>query len=233
MAQNMKHRLFGLLAMLFPALPTLAQNGNSGYASFHTFVDIVIFLVAACAAVFTFFLRKDFKAEQARSVAEVNALKVAFKKRQEEVQQDLDRLAREVEDLKQQLKQKRVVEPVAKASASKPQVEREKFPKQLYLTRPDERGVFMGVSAVFEPGNSLFELTTPDGRSGSFKVIDDADVHHLALMMPTENLTRACTGNNIQVSSGMRRIVTETPGKAVCENGKWRVSTPAQIHYEN
>lgn len=227
----MKHRFFGLMATLITALPALAQNGNSDYASFHTFADIVIFLIAATAAVFAYFLRKDFKAEQARSVAEINALKVALKKRQEETQSELDRLNREIVDLKLQLKQ-RPAETVVKV-AHKPQIEREKFPKQLYLTRPDERGVFMGVSSVFEPGNSLFELTTPDGRTGSFKVIDDADVHHLALMMPTENLTRACTGNNIQVSGGMRRIVTEAPGKAVCENGAWRVTEMARISYHN
>lgn len=231
MTHNMKHRFFGLMAMLITALPALAQNGNSDYASFHTFADIVIFLVAACAAVFTYFLRKDFKAEQVRAAAEVNALKVAIKKQQEETKQEVDRLTREVEELKEQLRQKRV-EPAVKVTP-KPQVEREQFPKRLFLTRPDERGVFLGVSAVLEPGNSLFELTTPDGRTGTFKVIDDADVHHLALMMPTENLTRACTGNNIQVSGGMRRIVTEAPGKAVCENGAWRVTEMARISYHN
>lgn len=217
--------------MSFVALPVLAQNGNGGNASYQTIADIVIFLVAACAAVFTYFLRKDFKAEQVRAAAEVNALKVAIKKQQEETKQEVDRLTREVEELKEQLRQKRV-EPAVKVTP-KPQVEREQFPKRLFLTRPDERGVFLGVSAVLEPGNSLFELTTPDGRTGTFKVIDDADVHHLALMMPTETLTRACTGNNIQVSGGMRRIVTESEGKAVCENGAWRVSEMARIHYEN
>ena len=223
--------MIGLLTAV-SALPAMAQGSAAGGGnSFQTFADIVIFLVAACAAVFCYFLRKDFKAEQVRAAAEVNALKVAIKNQQEEARQEVDRLSREVEELKEQLRQKRV-EPAVKM-APKPQVEREKFPKRLFLTRPDERGVFMGVSRDFEPGNSIFELTTPDGRTGSFKVIDDAEVHHLALMMPTENLTRACTGDNIQVSGGMRRIVTEAPGKAVCENGTWRVSEMARISYHN
>ena len=223
--------MIGLLTAV-SALPAMAQGSAAGGGnSFQTFADIVIFLVAACAAVFCYFLRKDFKAEQVRAAAEVNALKVAIKNQQEEARQEVGRLSREVEDLKEQLRQKHV-EPAVKM-APKPQVEREKFPKRLFLTRPDERGVFMGVSRDFEPGNSIFELTTPDGRTGSFKVIDDAEVHHLALMMPTENLTRACTGDNIQVSGGKRRIVTEAPGKAVCENGAWRVTEMARISYHN
>ena len=231
MTQNMKYRLLGLSALLIPALPAMAQSGNGDYSSLRTFADIVIFLIAACAAVFCYFLRKDFKTEQARSKSEVNALKVAIKKQQEEARQEVDRLSREVAELREQLCQKEV-KPAVNV-APRPQVEREKFPKRLFLTRPDERGVFMGASREFEPGNSIFELTTPDGRTGSFKVIDDAEVHHLALMMPTENLTRACTGDNIQVSGGMRRIVTEVPGKAVCENGAWRVSEMARISYHN
>ena len=83
-----------------------------------------------------------------------------------------------------------------------------------------------------ERGNSIFQLSTTDGTTGSFIVIDDDEVNRLALMMPTENLTRACTGNNIQVSGGMRRIVTDTAGRAVLDNGRWRIVTPAKIHYE-
>lgn len=225
-----KRRYICPVVALLTVLPAMAQNGNSG-SSYQTIADIVIFMIAACAAVFAYFLHKDFKQEKARSAAEINALKVALKKRQEEAQQELDRLSREVESLKSELKQaQRVASP---SVAHQPQPEREKFPKRLFLTRPDERGVFLGVSRDFEPGNSIFELTTPDGRTGSFKVIDDAEVHHLALMMPTENLTRACTGDNIQVSGGMRRIVTEAPGKAVCENGAWRVTEMARISYHN
>ena len=230
---NKKRYICPMVALL-AVLPVMAQNGSAGSAtSFQTVVDIILFLLAAGAGVLAFFLRKDFKEEQARSDAEVNALKVAFKKGQEEMQHEVDRLSREVEALKSELKQAQRVPSPAVAVAHKPQPAREQFPKRLYLTRPDERGMFMGVSRDFEPGNSIFELTTPDGRTGTFKVIDDAEVHHLALMMPTENLTRACTGDNIQVSGGMRRIVTEAPGKAVCENGAWRVTEMARISYHN
>ena len=64
-------------------------------------------------------------------------------------------------------------------------------------------------------------------------VIDNRDVHHFALMMPTENLMRACTGNAIQMANGKTRIVTDRPGEAQLDNGKWRITLKANIHYEN
>lgn len=102
----------------------------------------------------------------------------------------------------------------------------------LYLTKPDRKGFFTRAATQFEPGNSIFVLHTDDGVNGTFQVIDDTNVHHTALMMPTENLTGACEGNNIQVSAGMTRIVGEKEGKAVKENGQWRIVKKAKIRYE-
>lgn len=101
-----------------------------------------------------------------------------------------------------------------------------------YLSKPDDNDCFNRVSEHFELGNSLFELVTNDGIHGSYQVIDNRDVHRFALMMPTENLTRACSGNAIQMSAGMTRIVTDRPGEAVLDNGQWRIIVKAIIHYE-
>lgn len=101
-----------------------------------------------------------------------------------------------------------------------------------YLSRTDENGRFMRVSQTFEPGNSIFVLTSHDGRRGTFCVMDNRDVHRFALMMPTENLTRSCTGPNIQLSAGFTHIVTDHDGEAVNEKGQWQVTRPAIIHYE-
>ena len=83
-----------------------------------------------------------------------------------------------------------------------------------------------------EPGNSIFRLSTADGVNATFEVICDAGVHQLALMMPTENLTRACTGENIQISAGKTRIGCDAPGTAKKEGNRWRIVKPAVIHYE-
>lgn len=105
-------------------------------------------------------------------------------------------------------------------------------PQTFFLSRPDDNDCFLRVTTEFEPGNSIFRLDTTDGVNGSFAVIDNPDVHRFALMMPTQNLTRACSGNAIQVSDGKRRIVTDRAGKASFENGVWHITVKAIIHYE-
>ena len=101
----------------------------------------------------------------------------------------------------------------------------------LFMSRPDENDDFTRVSDTLEPGNSIYVLTTFDGTHGTFEVIDKPEVHRFALMMPTENLIRACSGNAIQIPSGTR-IVTDRAGEAEFIDGRWHVVVKAIIHYE-
>lgn len=101
----------------------------------------------------------------------------------------------------------------------------------LFMSKPDENDDFTRVSDTFEPGNSVYVLTTFDGQHGTFEVIDKPEVHRFALMMPAENLIRACSGNAIQIPSGTR-IITDRAGEAEFIDGKWHIIVKAIIHYE-
>ena len=101
----------------------------------------------------------------------------------------------------------------------------------LFMSKPDENDDFTRVSEEFEQGNSIYVLTTFDGKHGKFEVIDKPEVHRFALMMPAENLLRACSGNAIQIPNGSR-IVTDRAGEAELIDGKWHVVVKAIIHYE-
>ncbi len=169
---------------------------------------------------------------------EITALKTALQKRNEEVEKHFrqleDRLAA---DSAAHHDRAAAASPRPAATAhhapSAPATPKKvAAPITLYLSRPDANGVFMTASARIEPGNSLFKLTTSDGQKGTFEVINDASVHQLALMMPTENLTRACTGPNIQISAGKTAIVTDAPGAAVKEGAQWRIVRQAVVHYK-
>ena len=108
---------------------------------------------------------------------------------------------------------------------------RQHGPHTIYLAKPDAKDCFTRATEQFELGNSLFVLTTTDNAHGTFTVIDNADAQRFALMMPTDNLTRACTGSGIQVSTGKTGIVTDAPGEATFDNGVWRITRKAIIHY--
>ena len=105
-------------------------------------------------------------------------------------------------------------------------------PRILFMAKPDEDDNFSRSSSQYEPGNSIFELTTMNGKSGSFTVINKSEAHKLALLMPGDTLTRACSGNNIQSTAGKSRIITDRAGRAQLENGKWHIVVKAIVHYE-
>ena len=105
-------------------------------------------------------------------------------------------------------------------------------PRILFMAKPDEDDNFSRSSSQYEPGNSIFELTTMNGKSGSFTVINKTEAHKLALLMPGDTLTRACSGNNIQSTAGKSRIITDRAGRAQLENGKWHIVVKAIVHYE-
>ncbi len=103
--------------------------------------------------------------------------------------------------------------------------------KEVYLARANSRGIFVRADSSYSVGNSIFRLVTSDGITGTFSVIDDPSVFEVALMMPADYLLTACTGRNLQLSAGMRGIETDSPGTAVFEDGRWRVTRKATIHY--
>jgi len=105
-------------------------------------------------------------------------------------------------------------------------------PRILFMAKPDEKDNFSRSASAYEPGNSIFELTTMDGKSGSFTVINKSDAHKLALLMPGDTLARACSGNNIQSTAGKSRIITDRAGRAQLENGMWHIVVKAIVHYE-
>ena len=165
---------------------------------------------------------------------EIAALKTALKQRNEEVGQHLKSLSAQLAQVEERLSQRVATQSVPTQPTPKaaPPQKPKAMPTEFFVSRADEGGFFSSVSSRMEPGNSIFRLSTADGVNATFEVICDAGVHQLALMMPTENLTRACTGENIQISAGKTRIVCDAPGTAKKEGNRWRIVKPAVIHYE-
>lgn len=219
-----------------PAAPAV-QQPQPATAGDHgqLFINLFLLGLAAGALGLAIMGRKDAAAARKQHEGELEELKTSVEKEHENLQDALRRMEQRIIELERQ--QATASGGTAAATVSKPnalrqrQASRSAGPQTFYLTRPDEHGFFMSASNTFERGNSIFQLSTSDGKNGTFIVIDNDEVHRLALMMPTENLTRACTGNNIQVSNGKNRIVTDTAGRATLENGRWRIVTMAAIHY--
>ena len=232
-------QLWMIMALLASGLcSAVAQTPSSTVATPETGSNaLIIGALALCAtlgialALAALYQIKKLKEEKNHEIA---ALKTALKQRNEEVGQHLKSLSAQLAQVEERLS-RRVATPSVptqqKPKAAAPQKPKA-VPTDFFVSRADEGGFFSSVSSRMEPGNSIFRLSTADGVNATFEVICDAGVHQLALMMPTENLTRACTGENIQISAGKTRIVCDAPGTAKKEGNRWRIVKPAVIHYE-
>lgn len=191
-------------------------------------------LIALLAIIYAHFVKRDAVKIQTDKDHELEAFKTALQKRNEEFDQQLRQVEARIAALEETNDKATRVAPrqVSAPRTASAQPQKAAATSKVYLSRPDDSGFFMAASAHMEPGNSIFVLTTTDGTTGTFEVIADAGVHQLALMMPTENLTRACTGRDIQISAGKTRIVTDAPGRAVKEGRQWKITNQATIHYE-
>ena len=105
----------------------------------------------------------------------------------------------------------------------------EPSPRRLFLSRADDKGRFLKATEQFELGNSLYELTTTDGHHGTFTLIDNAEVQQFALLMPTQNLGRACTGIDWRNLTPSAHLLTTQTGQAALNGACWQVTTPCQL----
>lgn len=231
-------QLWMIVALLASGLCSAgAQTPSSTVATPETGSNALIMgALALCAALgialalAALYQIKKLKEEKNHEIA---ALKTALKQRNEEVSQHLKSLSAQLAQVEERISRREATQSVPQqkpkaAPSQKPKA----MPTEFFASRADEGGFFSSVSSRMEPGNSIFRLSTADGVNATFEVICDAGVHQLALMMPTENLTRACTGENIQISAGKTRIVCDAPGTAKKEGNRWRIVKPAVIHYE-
>ena len=231
-------QLWMIVALLASGLCSAgAQTPSSTVATPETGSNaLIIGALALCAALgitlalVALYQIKKLKEEKNHEIA---ALKTALKQRNEEVGQHLKSLSAQLVQVEERISRRVATQsvPQQKPKAAPPQKPKA-VPTEFFVSRADEGGFFSSVSSRMEPGNSIFRLSTADGVNATFEVICDAGVHQLALMMPTENLTRACSGENIQISAGKTRIVCDAPGTAKKEGNRWRIVKPAVIHYE-
>lgn len=104
--------------------------------------------------------------------------------------------------------------------------------RTIYLGRANSKGLFVRADRHAIEGQSIFKLTTTDGSTGTFTLIDNPVVEEQILDDPGRWAAGGCFAKDIFDTEGRYRVVMETPGKAVFEDGAWRVERKARIRYE-
>ena len=100
----------------------------------------------------------------------------------------------------------------------------------LYFSAPTPDGVFTAPSATEQTGTSIYTLTTSDGVSGQFAMLDSQDAIATASISLSQFVKPACRIRQ-GVSGVPRSVTTVEPGTAVCDGGKWKIAQKAVIDF--
>ena len=174
---------------------TAGGSTSESHGGWAMVLDVILLLMSAAALYFAWITKKENAELKKELDYKTNKLNSQFEKFSKNITTDLNRVT--------YLVNRRRPTDIDFDGGEKDGTEvAYNGPKRLFLTKPDANDYFIRTTEVVEIGNSIFELSTNDGVTGTFKVIDNPEVHQFALMMPTENLVRACTGKGIQISNG-------------------------------
>lgn len=104
--------------------------------------------------------------------------------------------------------------------------------REIYLGRVNSKGIFVRADRRPVEGKSVFVLTTSDGYTGSYRVLQSASAIDMALDHPEHYLAGGCVAPDITDTAEADGIRTVTAGTAVFEDGCWRLLRKAKIAYE-
>ena len=102
----------------------------------------------------------------------------------------------------------------------------------IYLGRVNNKGIFVRADRNLKPDASVYRLETTDGYAGTYRIANNTDVWDRALANPDHVLGGGCVCADISATGGKNRIITESSGTAIFEDGCWKVIRKAKIAYQ-
>lgn len=174
---------------------------------------------------------KEDKNEIKKLHSKINALSAEL----EESRNKESLLTKELNRLKQELAESRQkeIKPEPEQKNQKEQtVTKPDILTEIYLGRVNPRKQFVRGDRRPTPGHTVFRLDTKDGKVGTFRIAEHPDTTELALSNPFLYLAGGCDSDNFEDAEQAKRIVTETPGTAIFEDGCWKVLRKSRIKFE-
>lgn len=104
--------------------------------------------------------------------------------------------------------------------------------QKFYLPPADAGGIFGKAEREFRPGVSVFMLTTSDGITGTFDIVDDGDLIEEVISSPARTIANAVSARLPENPDEVTGIQTESAGTAVFEDGRWKVVRKARLRFE-
>ena len=188
-------------------------------------------------------------AESRRNESSVREHNKILSDRVRSLEDEVSLLRREIEELREQANRTQILEPADTVTVvEEPVLEPEPLPRQpfveperiveeqprqrIYLGRANRQRIFLRADRQFVPGKSIYRLTTGNELTGSFVVDSNPSIVAWVSLDPMTALGGACEVPTFAVPGGIKRIVTDSPGTAIFEDGCWKVLRPAAVHLE-
>lgn len=118
-------------------------------------------------------------------------------------------------------------QPPANPAASK----QTKLPPVVYLGYVNQRGLFVKASRSLNQESSVYYMDIPDGKHGTFMVVNDTEVLDRVLADPSYWLSGGCIIENPDDADIAVEIVTLEAGQAVFADNSCRVVRKARIKF--
>ncbi|MDE5901833.1 MAG: hypothetical protein K2H21_01300, partial [Muribaculaceae bacterium] len=113
-----------------------------------------------------------------------------------------------------------------------PVTEEVEEPREIYLGRVNPKGLFVRADRRPVADKTVFVLTTTDGYTGSYRVLQATEVIERCLENPDHYLAGGCTAPDLLATEDATCIRTLQSGTAIFENGCWRMIRKTKIVYE-
>ena len=104
--------------------------------------------------------------------------------------------------------------------------------RTIYLAYANSKNVFVRADSVYNEDYSIFKLVTSDGITGTFSIIENPIANKLALSLPISILKNSCQSEDMHHDNWCKQIITENPGTAIFENGRWIVKRKADVNFQ-
>lgn len=210
-----------------------AGTKDAEKSSFPWWMYLLMFgLPVLCSGVVYFILNSKIEELKMRFKADSQASQRELNQRLNNLADKTNRIESSVGSVRQDMRNRdRVIEqrpPVSPYGAPAQPVQ-PKRPTEFYLSMPSPDGSWSEVSTVNTQGQCLYILNSPDGVNGTFRVINEPIAIQMILMGVGKYLNPVCRVSN--TASQVSGIVTDEPGTAVFENGVWRMTKKAVVHY--
>lgn len=170
--------------------------------------------------------------EKAQATNALTLAVSALTERVKSLEKKVDELENTIAELQKAAAEKaEAIKPGSTTTDSEVVAEAPRSIGRFYLAAPTPEGLFVDVSPTEQTGKSIYVLTTDDGNTGFFSLIDSDEAMATAMISLSQFVKTACkvVGNTNRPS---RHVVNVEEGTVTRAGDVWKIMRKAVVRFE-